>query len=65
MSDNWIIDKSDLILITGANGFIGLKVYEALLEYGFTRLRCLVRSKQKSLGNEAACRYRQCRCGVF
>ena len=44
MKDNWIINKSDLILITGANGFVGLKVVEILLEYGFTRLRCLVRS---------------------
>jgi nucleoside-diphosphate-sugar epimerase len=46
MNHNWIIDKSDLILITGANGFIGSKVVEILLEYGFTRLRCLVRSSR-------------------
>ena len=44
MNNNWIINKSDLILITGANGFIGSKVVEILLEYGFTRLRCFVRS---------------------
>ena len=44
MKDDWIINKSDLILITGANGFVGSKVFEILLEYGFTRLRCLVRS---------------------
>ncbi len=41
-----IIDKSDLILITGANGFIGLKVFEVLLDYGFTRLRCFTRSSR-------------------
>lgn len=41
---DWIIDKSGLVLITGANGFIGSKVYETLLEYGFTKLRCLARS---------------------
>lgn len=46
MEDNWIIDKSDPILITGANGFVGPKVFETLLEYGFTRLRCLVRSSK-------------------
>lgn len=46
MKHNWIIDKSELILITGANGFIGLKVVEILLEYGFTSLRCLVRSSR-------------------
>ena len=46
MRSNWIVDKSDLILITGANGFIGSKVFEALLEHGFTRLRCFVRSSK-------------------
>jgi len=44
MKQNWIIDKSDLILVTGASGFVGSKVFEILLEYGFTRIRCLVRS---------------------
>ncbi len=44
VSNNWIINKSDGILITGANGFIGTKVFEILLEYGFTKIRCLVRS---------------------
>lgn len=44
MQDDWIINKSDRVLITGANGFIGSKVVEILIEYGFTRLRCLVRS---------------------
>ena len=45
MRRNWIIDKSDLALITGANGFVGSKVFEILLEYGFRRVRCLVRSE--------------------
>ena len=46
MRHNWTINKSDLILITGANGFVGSKVVEILLEYGFSRLRCLVRSSR-------------------
>jgi nucleoside-diphosphate-sugar epimerase len=46
MENNWIINKSDLILITGANGFIGSKVLEILLEYGFKNIRCLVRSSK-------------------
>ena len=46
MQRNWIIDKSDLALITGANGFVGSKVFEILLEYGFRRVRCLVRSER-------------------
>lgn len=44
MKDDWIIDKSERVLITGANGFIGPKVLDILLEYGFTKIRCFVRS---------------------
>lgn len=44
MSDNQIISKTHLILITGAGGFIGSKVVQTLLAYGFKKLRCLVRS---------------------
>lgn len=46
MKDNRIITKSDLILVTGANGFIGSKVFERLLELGFTNIRCFVRSSK-------------------
>lgn len=49
MKVNRIIDKSDLILITGANGFVGSKVVEILADYGFTRLRCLVRSSRNAV----------------
>jgi len=38
-----IVNYSDLILITGSNGFIGSRVVETLLGYGFMNLRCLVR----------------------
>lgn len=37
----------DLALITGAAGFIGSRVVEALLRAGFTRLRCLVRPSSR------------------
>ena len=44
MSENdLILNYSDPILITGSNGFIGSKVVEVLLKYGFKNLRCLVR----------------------
>ena len=46
MKDEWIINKSDRVLITGANGFIGSRVFKILLEYGFTKVRCLVRSSK-------------------
>jgi nucleoside-diphosphate-sugar epimerase len=39
----WIAQPEDLILITGAGGFIGSRVVEELLERGFRNLRCLVR----------------------
>ena len=41
--DDLIIDFDELVLITGSNGFIGSRVVEALLHYGFRNLRCFVR----------------------
>jgi len=43
MNTNDFIKKDDLILITGANGFIGKKLVENILNRGFTNLRCFVR----------------------
>jgi len=43
IEENYIIDRHDPILITGANGFIGSRVVEVLLGYGFGNLRCLAR----------------------
>lgn len=40
---DYIASKNDPILITGSSGFIGAKVVEVLLEYGFRNLRCFVR----------------------
>src|SRR5262245_6862804 len=41
--NNLIIGIDDPILITGSNGFIGSRVVETLLRYGFSNLRCFVR----------------------
>jgi nucleoside-diphosphate-sugar epimerase len=41
--NNLILGFDDPILITGANGFIGSRVVEALLRHGFSNIRCLVR----------------------
>src|ERR1041384_1382002 len=38
-----IIGSEDPILITGAAGFIGLRLVENLIEQGFRNLRCFVR----------------------
>lgn len=44
MNENdFIVNYSDTILITGSNGFIGSKVVETLLKYGYINLRCFVR----------------------
>lgn len=37
------ISKEDLVLVTGAAGFIGLRVIHNLLERGYHRIRCFVR----------------------
>jgi nucleoside-diphosphate-sugar epimerase len=41
--ENTIIGPDDLILITGAAGFIGSKVVERLLAQGYRRVRCFAR----------------------
>src|SRR5882724_3750980 len=47
MSSGYIARDDDRILVTGSNGFIGTKVVEKLLEYGFTTVRCFVRPSSK------------------
>jgi nucleoside-diphosphate-sugar epimerase len=39
----WIVDVSEPVLVTGANGFIGTRVVKTLLDYGFRRVQCFVR----------------------
>jgi nucleoside-diphosphate-sugar epimerase len=43
----FIISPNDLVLVTGANGFIGTRVVEILLEKGFANLRCFVRPSSR------------------
>src|SRR5437016_2469480 len=47
MNRKFIGSPKDCILVTGSNGFIGSKVVEKLLEYGFANLRCFVRPSSK------------------
>jgi nucleoside-diphosphate-sugar epimerase len=42
-----IINASDRVLVTGSNGFIGAKVVEMLLEFGYGNIRCFVRPSSK------------------
>jgi nucleoside-diphosphate-sugar epimerase len=46
-SSSFIVRPSDRILITGAAGFIGRSVVNALLDSGFYNLRCLTRPFSK------------------
>ena len=43
MNSKYIAAPEEKVLVTGPNGFIGPKVVECLLEYGFTNIRCFVR----------------------
>ena len=47
MKPSYAVGTEECILITGSNGFIGTKTVEILLEYGFSNLRCLVRSSSR------------------
>ena len=48
----FIIDPSETILVTGANGYVGSMVVRTLLSFGFKRIRCLTRSAGKSTNLE-------------
>src|SRR5436189_3524088 len=47
MNSEYITSTDDRILVTGSNGFIGSKVVEKLLEYGFANLRCFIRPSSR------------------
>jgi len=47
MNAEYLISPGDRILVTGSNGFVGAKVVETLLEYGFANLRCFVRPSSR------------------
>jgi nucleoside-diphosphate-sugar epimerase len=47
MNLGYITSTADRILVTGSNGFIGAKVVEILLEYGFTNIRCFTRPSSR------------------
>src|SRR6267143_3287927 len=56
MSSEFTALPGDRILVTGSNGFIGSKVVEKLLEYGFANIRCFVRPSSKRERLESAFR---------
>jgi nucleoside-diphosphate-sugar epimerase len=56
MESEYIINKSDPVLVTGANGFVGSRVVEGLLELGFQHVRCIARSSKGRSRLEALAR---------
>lgn len=50
---DFLIDRDDLILVTGATGFIGFRVVRYLLDLGFSNLRCLARHSSPEAKVEA------------
>ena len=50
-----VIGRDDLVLVTGASGFIGARVVASLLARGFTNIRCLVRRANKVSRLQAVC----------
>src|SRR5438094_4131069 len=47
MTLKYIVSRADRILVTGSSGFIGVKVVEILLEYGFANLGCFIRPSSR------------------
>jgi nucleoside-diphosphate-sugar epimerase len=43
----FITENTEPVLVTGSAGFIGSKVVEILLEYGFSNIRCFVRPSSR------------------
>jgi len=48
--DDLIIDYAAPLLVTGSSGFIGCRLVQALLDYGFSNIRCLVRPSSNVAG---------------
>lgn len=46
--EEFIVDRAEVVLVTGAGGYVGAKVVKVLLSYGFTQIRCLLRSTSRS-----------------
>jgi 2-alkyl-3-oxoalkanoate reductase len=54
MSNNYVLSPTDRILVTGASGFVGTKVVEVLLEYGYSNVRCMTRPSSSRRRLDAA-----------
>jgi len=58
-SQDFIIARDDLILVTGASGFIGPRLVRSLIDLGFRNLRCFARNRSaESFSNAGTVRQR-------
>lgn len=66
-SDKHIVGPDDILLVTGATGFIGAKVVECLINRGFRHIRCIVRPSSDPSKVEAlrACQRKDARVEVI
>lgn len=66
MDSERIVGRDELILVTGANGFIGARVVEALLSAGLRNLRCFVRpSGNRTLLEDIIGKYDDAKVEIF
>ena len=55
VTESKILSENDVVLVTGAGGFVGSRVVERLLAHGFKHIRCFTRtSTVRSHGSDAA-----------
>lgn len=62
--NDFIIGRDDLILVTGATGFVGSRVVESLLDRGFRNIRCFTRPSSEAAKVEAVSGLQRSGAGV-
>ena len=65
-SERWIAQRGDVVLVTGAGGFVGSRVVDSLLGLGFEKVRCFVRpAADLSLLTPVLEKHGRERCEIF
>lgn len=64
LPSGFIIGPDDLILVTGASGFIGGRVVQSLLNLGYRNLRCFARDTTKKINADSLSNHNECAARV-